>query len=432
MPTFVAPAASTSSAPTPQHSPSSATAASAVLMALFFAIGFLTCLNDIIIPHFKSIFELNYTKAMLIQFSFFTAYFVVSSPAGMIIRAVGYKRGILLGLMTAAVGCLGFYPAASMKSYPLFLGALFILASGFTILQVAANPYVAILGKKETASSRLTLTQAFNSLGTTIAPFIGSVFILGSAASAPDASSVQRPYLIFAGALVAMSIALASFRLPEAAPGESAAPVKRGRGAWSSPPLVFGVIGIFCYVGAEVAIGSFLVSFLREPSIANLDETTAARCIAIYWGGAMLGRFAGAGILAILPPRRVLAVFALAAFSLVGLTIVFGGHVAMVAILAVGLFNSIMFPTIFTLAIDGLGEDTGQGSGLLCMAIVGGAIVPVLEGAIADHMGIRVAFLVPAACYAYIAWYGKVGSVARAAKAKDAAWGMSPAPGAEK
>jgi FHS family L-fucose permease-like MFS transporter len=416
-----------SSAPPPDRT--RARAASAVLMALFFAIGFLTCLNDIIIPHFKTIFELNYTRAMLIQMSFFTAYFVASAPSGMIIRALGYKRGIVLGLLTAAAGCLAFYPAAALRSYPLFLGALFVLASGFTLLQVAANPYVAILGSAETASSRLTLTQAFNSLGTTIAPLIGSSFILGSSSGMGDvagasAASVQRPYLVFAAALVAMSLALASFRLPGAAPAAivpSSRPA-RARGAWSHPPLVLGVVAIFVYVGAEVAIGSFLVSFLREPSVGGVSEATAARCISIYWGGAMVGRFVGAGLLRRWAPRRVLAAFAALALVLVAVTIGVTGHAAMVAILAVGLFNSIMFPTIFTLAIDGLGDDTGQGSGLLCMAIVGGAIIPVVAGALADRVGIRAAFVVPAFCYAYIAWYGRVGSVLRVAKLESGAW----------
>jgi FHS family L-fucose permease-like MFS transporter len=374
-------------------------AASGVLMALFFAIGFLTCLNDIVIPHFKAIFELDYTRAMLIQFSFFTAYFLVSPPAGFLLRKVGYQRGIVLGLGTAAVGCIGFYPAASLRSYVLFLGALFVLAAGFTILQVAANPYVALLGKKETASARLTLTQAFNSLGTTIAPLVGSQVIL----SARTTRSVQTPYLVFAASLFVMCLAIAALRLPAMKPAKV-----EGKGAWAHRPLVLGAIGIFVYVGAEVAIGSFLVSFLTDTG--GIDETRAARFVSFYWGGAMVGRFLGAYVLRRYKPGRVLAAFALAAFVLVSATIVFSGPVAMVTILLVGLFNSIMFPTIFTLAIAGLGENTGQGSGILCMAIVGGAIVPVVQGALADRAGVHLAFLVPAACYAYIAWYGLRGS----------------------
>jgi FHS family L-fucose permease-like MFS transporter len=384
--------------------------AGGVLMALFFAIGFLTCLNDLVVPHFKAIFALDYTQAMLIQFSFFTAYFVASAPSGFAVRRLGYKRSILLGLTVAAAGCAGFCGAAALRSYGLFLASLFVLASGFTLLQVAANPYVAILGPKETASSRLTLTQAFNSLGTTLAPLVGAVFLVSAdagAAGPPSTRSVQLPYLAFASVLVVMTVALRAFRLPEARAERTA---HGGRSVWSHAPLAFGALAIFVYVGAEVAIGSLLVSFLREPSIGAIDGPTAARCVSLYWGGAMIGRFAGAALLRRWPPPRVLAAFACAAFALVGAAIALHGPVAMAAILSVGLFNSIMFPTIFTLAIDGLGERTDDGSGVLCMAIVGGALVPVLEGAVADRVGVQAAFAVPLVCYAYIAWYGLVGS----------------------
>ena len=394
-----------------------------VLMALFFAIGFLTCLNDIIIPHFKAIFALDYTRAMLIQFSFFAAYFVVSVPSGIAVRRLGYKNAILLGLGVAALGCFGFFPAAILRSYVLFLAALFVLASGFTLLQVAVNPYAAILGTRETASSRLTLTQAFNSLGTTIAPLIGSAFILapegGSAADpAAAAHSVEAPYLAFAAVLVAMAGALALFRLPEARPEEDRD--ARGESVWSHGPLVLGAVAIFVYVGAEVAIGSILVSFMREPSIGAVDAQTAARCISFYWGGAMIGRFTGSAVLRAWPPPRVLATAGAVAFLLVGATILGTGRAAMFTILAVGLFNSIMFPTIFTLAIAGLGPRTGEGSGVLCMAIVGGAIIPVIEGAVADRVGVHTAFLVPLVCYAYIVWYGVAGSKVRFRRAAGA------------
>jgi len=390
-------------------------------MGLFFAIGFLTCLNDIVLPHLKSIFALNYTQATLVQFFFFAAYFVVSPPAGMLIRRWGYKRSIVVGLAAAGAGCLGFFPAAALRIYPLFLGSLFVLAAGFTILQVAANPYVAILGPPETASSRLTLTQAFNSVGTTIAPFVGAWLILPSASAdaavtdeARDvaARSVQLPYLSFAAMLVAMCVSLALMRLPEVRPEKEAV---ASSSVWSHPPLVFGVVAIFLYVGAEVAIGSFLVSFLRTPTIGNFDEQSAARGLSFYWGGAMLGRFVGAVALRTWRPRYVLATFATVALLLVGATVLLSGHAAMVTILAVGLFNSIMFPTIFTLAIDGLGDRTGQGSGVLCMAIVGGAILPVVQGAVADHAGVHLGFVVPMVSYAYIAWYGLAGSVKRPA-----------------
>jgi FHS family L-fucose permease-like MFS transporter len=387
-------------------------AAAAVLMALFFAIGFLTCLNDIIIPHFKTVFALNYTRAMLIQFCFFTAYFVVSPPAGFAVRRLGYKNSILIGLAVAALGCFLFYPAAVLRSYGVFLAAFFILASGFTVLQVAVNPYAAILGSPETASSRLTLTQAFNSLGTAIAPYFGSRVILSSVTSeagdpAAAAKSVQAPYLAFAAILVVMMVALALFRLPDARAEESA---RGGESVWSHAPLVFGAIGIFVYVGAEVSIGSILVNFLSQPSVLAVDATTAATYVTYYWGGAMVGRFVGSAVLRAVSPSRVLAVFAAVAIALVGATILLSGPVAMVTILAVGLFNSIMFPTIFTLAIDGLGQRTGEGSGILCMAIVGGAIIPVIEGYVADHASVHLAFIVPLICYGYIVWYGLVGS----------------------
>jgi FHS family L-fucose permease-like MFS transporter len=410
--------------------------ASGVLVGLFFAIGFLTCLNDIVIPHFKSIFDLNYTRATLIQFCFFAAYFAASPPSGFIVRKAGYKRAIVLGLATAGIGCIGFYPAAAVRSYPLFLGSFFVLASGFTLLQVAANPYVAVLGPEATASSRLTLTQAFNSVGTTIAPIVGSWLILpatdldataGEAARLAATRSVQVPYLVFAAVLLAMSASLAWMRLPDLRSQDSGARTSPSASLWSHPPLVFGVLAIFLYVGAEVAIGSFLVSFLRDASVVGADARTAARGMSVYWGGAMVGRFVGAGALRRWAPRRVLAAVAAAALVLVGATVVLSGSAAMVTILSVGLFNSIMFPTIFTLAIDGLGARTGQASGMLCMAIVGGAIVPVVQGAVADRVGVHLAFVVPMASYAYIAWYGLAGSV-RAPRAARPAESPSSSP----
>ena len=392
--------------------------ASGVLIGLFFAIGFLTCLNDIIVPHFKAIFALDYTRATLIQFSFFTAYFVMSPPSGFLIRKLGYKRAIVVGLLVAAGGCLGFYPAAALRLYALFLAALFVLASGFTLLQVAGNPYVALLGPKRLASSRLTLTQAFNSVGTTLAPLVGSWLILPSVsgtATGPATGSMQRPYVAFAAILVTMAVALAVMRLPEARPGDDGAPA--GKSAWGHPRLVLGAVGIFLYVGAEVAIGSFLVSFLHDPTVAGLDVHAAARRLSLYWGGAMVGRFVGAVALRRWSPRFVLAAAAVAALGLVTASVVVTGPAAMVSILSVGLFNSIMFPTLFTLAIDGLGDSTGQGSGILCMAIVGGAILPVVQGAAADRFGVHLAFVVPMASYAFIAWYGAFGSVCGKASA---------------
>ena len=401
----------------------------AVLTTLFFMWGFLTCLNDIIIPHLKAVFELNYAKAMLIQFAFFTAYFVMSLPSGVIVTKLGYKNGIIIGLGGAAIGCLMFYPAAGARSYALFLLALFVLASGITLLQVAANPFVAVLGKPETASSRLTLTQAFNSLGTTIAPQFGSLLILSTAAKSAaeiaqmtpeaaesyrlaEASSVQIPYLGLAGALVLLAIAIAAFKLPrieDVTP--SVVPIEGDtrKSAWNYRHLVLGALAIFLYVGGEVAIGSFLVNYFKEPHIGGLTESEGAKLVSFYWGGAMVGRFIGTATLRMYKPTKVLTVHALAAAALVLITMATTGKLAMWSVIAVGLFNSIMFPTIFTVAIDGLGKHTSQGSGILCMAIVGGAIVPVLQGALADAVGIQYGFIIPVLCYLYIAWYGAKG-----------------------
>ncbi|HET6151192.1 MAG TPA: L-fucose:H+ symporter permease [Polyangia bacterium] len=404
----------------------------AVLTTLFFMWGFITCLNDIIIPHLKAVFELNYAQAMLIQFAFFTAYFVVSLPSGLIVNRLGYKNGIIIGLVTAGLGCLLFYPAAGARSYVLFLLALFILAAGITLLQVAANPFVAILGKPETASSRLTMTQALNSLGTTIAPIFGSLIILSTVVKSPaeikqlspaaaeayriaEASSVQTPYLGLAAALILLAVAIALFKLPKIDAASGGSDVGAGaeshsrKSAWSYRHLVLGAVGIFVYVGAEVAIGSFLVNYFKEPSIGGLSEAEGARYVSFYWGGAMIGRFIGTATLRLIRPGKLLAAHAFAAALLVIGTMLFTGQAAMWSVILVGLFNSIMFPTIFTIAIDGLGKHTGQGSGILCMAIVGGALIPVIQGALADRIGIHHCFIIPVICYLYIAWYGIAG-----------------------
>jgi MFS transporter, FHS family, L-fucose permease len=396
-----------------------------VLTSLFFMWGLITSLNDILIPHLKAIFTLTYVQAMLIQFSFFGAYFVMSFPSGYLVEKAGYRRGIIVGLATAGIGCLGFYPAASMQSYPLFLGALFVLASGITLLQVAANPYVAILGPSATAASRLNLTQAFNSLGTTIGPFMGSVLILsavstgGAADTAREIETVQGPYIGLAAVLFVIAVVFAQFKLPtvpntEAATSASGAPV---RSVWRYSHLVLGAVAIFVYVGAEVSIGSFLVNFMAQPEIGGLTEGAAGRLLSLYWGGAMVGRFIGAYVLRRLKPGYVLAFNAAVVIVLLIVAMASAGAVAMWAVLAIGLFNSIMVPTIFTLAIAGLGRHTGEGSGVLCMAIVGGAIVPVIQGYFADTMGILTSFFVPAICYGYIVYYGLKGSEIRADEA---------------
>jgi FHS family L-fucose permease-like MFS transporter len=387
------------------------------LTSLFFMWGFITCLNDILIPHLKGVFDLSYSQAMLVQFCFFGAYFIVSLPAGAIVKKVGYQKGIVFGLVIAAIGCLCFYPAASLHSYPVFLMALFVLASGITILQVSANPFVSMLGDAKTASSRLTMTQAFNSLGTTIAPFFGAFLILNEAAEAitPQASaeSVQMPYVLLAALLLCLAAVFAWLKLPVLSVSEenkNTSEASDNESAWSYRHLVLGAVGIFVYVGAEVSIGSFLVSFLAEPSIAGLAEAEAAHYIAYYFGGAMVGRFIGAAVMQKIAAGKALCFNAFLAVLLILVTVLSSGMVAMVAILLVGLCNSIMFPTIFSLAIQGLGKHTSQASGILCLAIVGGAILPLLQGFLADSIGVQLSFLLPVICYVFIAYYGISGS----------------------
>lgn len=390
------------------------TPALVVLTSLFFMWGLLTSLNDILVPHLKAIFTLNYTQAMLIQFCFFGAYFIMSLPAGFLVEKVGYRLGIVFGLLAAAAGCLGFYPAAVARSYPLFLAALFVLASGITLLQVAANPCVAKLGSEESAPSRLNLSQAFNSLGTTIGPLLGAALILapseGVSSVADEVHTVKGPYLALAGVLVLIALAFSRFRLPtRVGSGEATAALPRAGGLWAYRHLVLGAIGIFVYVGAEVSIGSVLVSYMAQPDIGGLSERAAGNYLALYWGAAMVGRFIGAGLLRMFDPGRVLAACALGAVLLLIISMSTSGGLAMGSALAVGLCNSIMFPTIFALAVAELGPRTGEGSGLLCMAIVGGAIVPLIMGFLADRIGLTPAFCVPLVCYLYIVHYGLSG-----------------------
>ncbi|NCP64545.1 MAG: sugar MFS transporter [Paraglaciecola sp.] len=383
------------------------------LTSLFFMWGFITALNDILIPHLKGIFSLNYTQAMLVQFCFFGAYFIVSMPAGFIVKKIGFQWGIGLGLLMAAAGCLLFIPSALWHTYWMFLGAFFVLAAGITILQVAANPLVTLLGNPLKASSRLTMTQAFNSLGTTIAPIIGGYLLFSSVqgSAEEEAQRVIGPYVILALMLVSLAIYFVKIKLPQQTQAETADIASSvNLSLLQNRHLVLGAVGIFVYVGAEVAIGSFLVNFLGEAHIANMPEAVAANYIAYYWGGAMVGRFIGALLMQKISPRTLLSFNCALSVALI-LTAVFGsGAVAMWAILAVGLCNSIMFPTIFSLAIHGLGENTSKGSGLLCLAIVGGAIVPVLQGMLADAVGLQLSFLLPAVCYVYIAYYGFAGA----------------------
>jgi len=386
------------------------------LTTLFFMWGFITCLNDILIPYLKGAFNLSFTQAMLIQFCFFSAYFIVSLPAGMVVSRIGYQKGIVLGLAIACVGCLLFFPAASGQIYGIFLLALFVLASGITVLQVSANPYVTALGDPKTASSRLTMTQAFNAFGTTVAPFFGSYLIYGATGEhgggTPGASDVQVPYLILAASLLLLALIFMYLKLPKLNHTSASTGVFKG-GAWHHKHLVLGAVGIFMYVGAEVAIGSMLVNYLASPAVGGLSEAGAAKLLAYYWGGAMVGRFIGAVVMQKISGGYVLAFNACVAMVLLAITIATGGSLAMFAILLVGLCNSIMFPTIFSLAIHGLKQHTSQGSGILCLAIVGGAVLPLAQAALADAISVQLAFIIPLFCYVYIAWYGAVGSKPR-------------------
>jgi FHS family L-fucose permease-like MFS transporter len=382
------------------------------LTSLFFMWGLITSLNDILIPHLKALFDLSYVEAMLIQFCFFGAYFVMSFPSGYLVEKVGYRKGIVTGLTVAGIGCAAFYPAATQHSYALFLAALFVLASGITLLQVAANPYVAILGDPHTAASRLNLTQAFNSAGTTVGPWVGAIMILS--VTSAGAAATQTPYLILAGTLFAIAIVFSRLNLPQISADtpltDAAGAGLPSRSVWQYRHLVLGAVAIFVYVGAEVTIGSFLVNFMAQDNVAGLPESTAGRYLSLYWGGAMVGRFIGSAILRRVRAGRLLAFNAACVVVLLLVGMAVEGPMAMYAVLAIGLFNSIMFPTIFTLGIADLGRHTGEGSGVLCMAIVGGAIVPVIAGYVADMSTIAFSFIVSVVCYLYIVYYGLKGS----------------------
>ncbi|GJM31280.1 MAG: MFS transporter [Saprospiraceae bacterium] len=441
------------------------TSAFYTLIILFFMWGFLTSLNDILVPHLKAAFQLKHWQAQLVQFFFFGAYFVMSIPSGLIIKKVGYKKGIMLGLALMGMGCLLFYPASMVKMYGVFLLALFVLASGITILQVAANPYVAILGPPETAASRLNLAQGFNSLGHTLAPLFGAALILENVADV-SVETVQGPYLGLAATLFILSGLFFYLKLPAIEYEETE---NKGFQLTHYPHLILGAIAIFCYVGAEISVGSFLVEYFKLESVMGLDPKTAGNYVAFYWGGAMVGRFMGAVALSDIKdtmrkallmlafpavaclvvwvvlnaqggdtsmafkfllvmlvnylafflgrsqPARLLAVFALCCIGLLLVTMNTSGHFALWSILGIGLFNSIMWSNIFTLAIKDLGKNTSFGSSLLVMMIVGGAFIPVTQGLVADlpGIGVKYSFIVPAIAYLYLVFYGLKGHLIR-------------------
>ena len=388
---------------------------------LFFAFGGITSLNDVIIPKLKGLFTLTYGEVMLVQSAFFTAYFIISLPAAELVRRIGYMRSAVVGLLTMTVGCLLFIPASSYGLFGLFLLALFVLASGITTVQVVANPLISMLGPVRTASSRLTFAQAFNSLGTTIFPYVGSILILGSLATVDpttlsgaaldafrgvETQVVVRTYigLAIALVLVAAVVWLERKRLVEV-PAEPT-PILRAFNLLTRRRFAFGTLCIFLYVGGEVAIGSVIVNYLMQPSVFDLPAGLAGKHLIFYWGGAMGGRFIGSGLLRLFSPGKVLACAATAVIALLTISANTTGLVSGWSLLAIGLFNSIMFPTIFTLASEGLGKRAAEGSGIICMAIVGGAIVPLVTGNAADLWGLKQALIVPAACYLTILCFG--------------------------
>ncbi|CRF45738.1 sugar MFS transporter [Helicobacter heilmannii] len=384
------------------------TFALAALTALFFAMGFITVLNDVLIPHLKKIFELSHTEAALVQFCFFGAYFITGGLFGKLLEKIGYPAGVVGGFLLSAIGCILFYPAASTASYPIFLGALFILASGVVLLQTAGNPFVTLLAPGKEASA-LTLVQAFNSLGTTLGPLFGAYLIASNTQKVIDkvkeAESVQIPYLMIAGALIALAIIVYLLKLPDVR--ERAEQISEHnhdgkKSALEYRHFVFGAGAIFFYVGGEVAIGSFLVLTMEE--IAHIPEKVGSHNLIYYWGGAMVGRFIGSAIMQKIAPNKCLAFNAGVSILLLAIALALHNPMSIYFLLAIGLFNSIMFPTIFSLATKGLGKFTSQASGIICMAIVGGAIVPLIQGYIADihSLGILTSYTVPMACYIYI------------------------------
>lgn len=409
------------------------TAAMGVAFTVFFMAGFFTCLNGILVPRLKTLFELSFAKAMLVQLAFFGAYFLFSLPAGRMIASLGYKKTIITGLILTGLGSLGFWPAAEVRLYPAFLATLFILAAGVTLLQVSANPFVSLLGPEQTASSRLTLAQGFNSLGTTIAPIIGGWFILSGKLIAPEqlhalpvaaqntyhadlAAAVQRPYLVFGllSFIFAFLIYVLRFPSPKVEADEPGGQTSyRFADVFRYSHAIFGVLGIFTYVGAEVSIGSLMVNFFALPQIGGFSEAQAAGYASIYWALAMFGRFIGSALLARFSPRHLLGLFAVMNVVLLVVSVAMSGIGAVYALVSIGLFNSIMFPTIFTLGIAQLGPLASRASSMIIMATMGGAIIPYIQGRIADFYSLQISFLMPALCYIYIAFFGFRGARVR-------------------
>jgi FHS family L-fucose permease-like MFS transporter len=396
-----------------------------LLASLFFMWGFITVINNTLLPHLKSVFELNYTQTTLIESVWFIAYFFASIPSAKLIERIGYQKSLVIGLLIMAAGALGMVLAATLPSYGVTLVMLFVIASGITLLQVAANPYVAVVGPAATASSRLNLVQALNSAGTMLAPLFGAYLILGrskggtsevgtvltEAERLADAQSVVLPYVLVAIVLVVLAIVIARFPLPAMGQATSrmAKEERRHHSLWKHRNLVFGIPAIFIYLIAEIGVANLFVNFVSQPNIANLTNEQAGRYLTFLWGGMMIGRFAGSAIMQKIPAEKVLAAFSIGAFIVMIVTVLADGPLAMWSLILVGLFHSIMFPTIFTLGIKGLGPLTEEGSGLLIMAIAGGALV-VVQGWIADAYGLQTSFLLTAVCELYILFYALWGA----------------------
>ena len=396
-----------------------------LLASLFFIWGFITVINNTLLPHLRSVFELNYVQTTLMESVWFIAYFVASVPSARLIERVGYQRSLVMGLVTMAVGALGMLVAARLPSYLVTLAALFTIAAGITLLQVAANPYVAVVGSVETAPSRLNLVQAFNSLGTTLAPLFGGYLILGRSASGTaradkvlsaaerlaDAQAVQLPYVIVAAVLIALALIINRSALPDigAHAQRTSAAERRRHSLWRHRNLVLGVPAIFIYLIAEIGVSNLFINFVSLPGIGDVTHEQASHYLFLLWGGMMVGRFGGSYLMRFIAGEKVLAAFAVAAFVTMMITSFASGPIAMIALILVGLFHSIMFPTIFTLGIRDLGPLTEEGSGLLVMAIAGGALV-IVQGWLADHFGLQLSFLLTAACELYVLFYALVGS----------------------
>ena len=398
-----------------------------LLASLFFMWGFITVINNTLLPHLRSVFDLSYTQTTLIESVWFIAYFFASIPSAKLIERVGYQRAMVIGLGMMAAGALIMVPAARIPSYGVTLFALFVIASGITLLQVAANPYVAVVGPPETASSRLNLVQAFNSAGATLAPLFGGYLILGRSTSGTaaagstavltqterlaDAQSVVLPYLIVAGILVVLAVVIARFPLPSmgTATERSSKADRAGQSLWTHRNLVFGIPAIFIYLIAEIGVANLFINFVSQPEIGNLTHEQASHYLFILWGGMMVGRLVGSYVMRTVPAEKVLVFASIGAFVVMMIATFTTGHVAMWALISVGLFHSIMFPTIFTLGIRGLGPLTEEGSGLLIMAIAGGALV-IVQGWLADHYGLQMSFLLTAACELYVLFYAVWGA----------------------